>query len=242
MPARNKYILIALAMFLPATILAQGIHVKAIEIYGQNLNGTSDFGDLNSAINNTRNPILFRTDGLTEIGETSELTTNEFAIDFHIARKGIEAHEFILGIQAGTITTDFTTTASVVYDSLNTTTSITNVSEYFNLKAGYQRLYRSDKKLKFSVGGLLVMGFPISSITNQRIVTIRGSDNFVFFGKKSAALGFSLPLSARLKLINNVSISLTSRPTLLLHGVDGNFSSTLFRGTNLGLHFKLRNQ
>ncbi len=240
MPTGIKYLLVALTAVIPITISAQGIQVKAIEIYGQSLNGTSDFGDLSSTINNTRSPILFRTDGLTELGEASAQRTNAFAIDFHITRKGIVVHEYILGIQSGTIETDFTTTASIVYDSLTTTTSITNVSEYFKLKAGYQRLFRSDKKLKFTVGGLLVVGIPISSMTTQQIVTSFGTDSFVFFGKKSVALGFSLPLSARLKVINNVSLSLTSRPTLLVHGVDGNFSSTLFRGTNLAFHFKLR--
>ncbi|MBO6792895.1 MAG: hypothetical protein JJ895_03210 [Balneolaceae bacterium] len=242
MLARTKYLFITFLMMLPAGAIAQSIQVKGIEIYGQELSGMEDLGSLESSISNTRNPLLFKTKGLAETEEKSQQYSTGFSIDFHLINPKKQTHEYILGIQAGQIESYFTSAALIEYDSLAANTSIRNVSEFFNLKAGYQRVFRSEKKLKLTAGGVITLGFPVSSTTYQTINTELYSDTFQFFGKQSASIGLSVPLSARLKVVRNVSIALTSRPTFMLHNADGNLSTTLFRGTTLSLHFKLRDQ
>lgn len=239
----NRFAYLALAIIMaPIFLNAQTIEVKGIEIYGQNLSATDDLGVLSALIANTKNPAFFKTNGLVEFEEESRQYANGFTIDFQLMINENSSNEYIIGIHAGNIETYFGTTASIQFDSLAANTSVLNKSEYFRLHAGYQRVFRTNKKLKFTVGGILNFGIPVSSITTQKINTEFFPETYQFFGKQSPLIGLSVPLSARLKLVRNVSISLTSRPTFTSHRADGNRSSTVFQGTHLSLHFRLRNQ
>ena len=122
----------------------------------------------------------------------------------------------------------------------NFNSDITNNSQYFTLRSGYQRVFLADKRVRVVASTMLHIGIPVSSKTTQTIESNLIGGEYDFFAKQSAYVGFSIPFGVRFKLFRNVNMSIMSRPTFLFQKVDGTSSTSLLRGTNISLQFKLR--
>ncbi len=105
------------------------------------------------------------------------------------------------------------------------TLRIRSQNQFFNVSGGYNRLYLSDNRFSFRLGGHLLLGFP----TGSRIR--HGSDRF--FASNGSQFGLGAMLGMRFRITRNSFLLLEQQPTLWLMKIDG----SRFRGTSRGTHF-----
>lgn len=219
---------------------AQSIKIDAIEITIVGETAEDDFGDYSRFVAKTRNPALFQSVLENEIDQNGTINRTGFSIDFIFSQISKPQNEFILGFQAGSVTNDLYTGLTFESDSASISGDITNQSQFFDLKAGYRRIFRMDKKIKVLVGANLQLGIPVSSNTTQTFNNPFFGDEYKFFAKQHVNVGLALNYGIRFKLFRNVYGAFVSRPTLFFQQVDGTPSSSILRGTNLSFQFKIR--
>ncbi len=228
------------SLFLGGYAKAQSLQIDAIEILAFEQTGDDDFGTYNSFVSKARNPALFQFDLINQPEKIGIITNNGFAIDFVLSQKDEPVNEFIFGFQAGTVESELFNDLSLQRDTSLFVGTIKNSSQYFALKGGYQRVFRADKKIRIITGTSLQIGIPVSSKTMQTITSQFLQEEYNFFAKQSASLGFSINYGIRFTLFRNMHLALMGRPTFLFQNIDGTPSSSLIRGTNLSLQFKIR--
>lgn len=220
---------------------AQFISITAIEIGSTSQAGESKLPDVSSFISDTRNPSLFRTSINSELKRSGTYTKEGFRIDFIFKLKKNPSHQFVAGIETVDLTSDLFSVSGSIQDTLFVSSSYKTRNEYFFLKTGYNYVFRPEKRFSIITGGILNFGIPISSRTEELITFDEfGTDQFIFFGKQSASAGLAIPIGIRFKLFRNVSLSLLVKQSFQYYRMDGTPVLTSMIGTNLGLHFKLR--
>ena len=221
-------------------IFAQLLKIEAIELTGVGLTANDDFGDYASFISKVRNPALFQSQLINQIDSLSTITNTGFSIDFIFSLVDKPFNEFIFGIQNGSVETELFKSLSFQSDSGFVSSDITNQSQYFTLKTGYRRIFRTDKKIKLLAGTTIQLGIPVSSKTTQTFNREFVGEAYSFFGKQSVSFGLSIPYGLRFKLFRNVQVAFISKPTFFFQRVDGTPSSSLLRGTNLSFRFNIQ--
>jgi hypothetical protein len=219
---------------------AQSIKINAIELTAIGQIGDGDHGNYEYFVYNTRNPALFQSGLIDQPDKFGIIRNSGFAIDFIFNQDDEPVNEFILGIQSGSIETEIFKDLSFQDDSLTFNSDVTNISQFFTVRAGYHRVFRADKRIRLLAGTMLQFGVPVSSNTTQTVTTDFFTDEYKFFAKQSVSVGYTISYGLRFTLFRNVHASLLSRPTFYFSRVDGSLSSSLLRGTNLSIQFKIR--
>lgn len=239
----RKIAIITLLLLLPSAIFAQSIVVDAIEINFPTSTGEAQLPTYSDFIGNTKNPILFRTQNISELSRNNSFVKTGFEIDFIFRLKNTPKHQFIGGFEAATINSDLYEISGLFQDSLTASTTLKTKTEYFFLKSGYNYVRTPSNKFTIMGGVLVNFGIPISAKTNELISTNDTSFEeleYSFFAKQSASFGLNIPFGFRFKVINNFSLSFTINPGFQYLRIDGNPVFTTFQGANLSFHFKLR--
>lgn len=242
-PDLKKILLLVSFLVISANVFAQRIVIEAIEISSLGLVGQSKLPTYSQFLSNTRDPVLFRTQEVSEIDRKNKAIKSGFNIDFIFRSKTNDRHQFITGFEASNVDIEMYEVSGKFMDSLAVSTSLNTRNEFFFLKAGYQYVRTPQKKFTFLVGATLNVGIPVSAKTDEIISGKNSSqDNFEFsyFSKQSASLGIVIPFGIRFKVVNNFSISLKANPTFHYQRLDGTGLVTSFQGSNLGFHFKIR--
>ena len=223
-------------------ICAQSLKIDAIEFVTIGQIGDEDFGGYESFISKVKNPALFESGIVNQPNKIGIISSTGFAIDFVFVQADMPANEFILGIQSGTIESEVFQELSFQGDSNLVSSDITNTSQFFTIRSGYQRVFRYDKRIKILTGTTLLLGVPVSSNTTQTLTIDFFPQEYKFFAKQSASVGLSITYGIRFKLFRNVHTAFISRPTFYFTRVDGSPTSSLLRGTNLSFQFKIRSK
>lgn len=223
-----------------ATILAQSIQIEAIEFTFVGRTAENDFGEFDSFVSKVREPSLFQSKLVEQIDQNGIITTSGFAIDFVFSGMENPNNEFVFGIQTGSVESEIFQSLTVLRDTLTEISDISNSSQVFTLKAGYQRIFRDKKRLKLILGTSYQLGIPVSAKTTQTFDDEFFGEEYTFFAKQHASFGISAVYGIRFKLFRNVSASFLSRPGLYWQQVDGTPTANLLRGTNLSFRFKIK--
>lgn len=238
---RYHFLFILFILIPFSTLLGQGVIIDAIEINTSSLSGKGTLPEYSDFISNTKNPALFRTRDISNPTNKSSARSTGVSIDFIFRSINNPRHQFIAGFEAANTTTDLYELQGTFQDTIAVTSTYTSVSEHFYLRAGYNYVRAPHRKFTLMAGAVARLGIPISSKTEESISGMDLFDNeFSFFAKQSASVGLSVPFGFRFKVIKNLSMTFTSRPTFHFSGLDGTPHFMMLRGTNLAFHFKLR--
>lgn len=225
--------------------MAQHISIDAIEIGFSPLKGESGLSSYSGFISNTRNPALFRTQNSSERSRKNETIKTGIEINFIFRNPKNYNHQFIAGFEASAFETDLYEISGTIEDSVSVKTFLTSKTEFFFLKGGYNYVRTPEKRFTLLAGGSANFGIPISAKTEEVITLSSDAFNttrYSFFARQSPSIGLIFSLGFRLKVVNNVSFSLTTNPGFQYQKIDGNPVLTTFTGGNFNIHFKLRDR
>lgn len=238
---RYHFLFILFLLIPSSTLFGQVIIIDAIEVNTSSLSGKGALPEFSNFISSTKNPSLFRTRDISNPTNESSARSTGVSIDFIFRSVNNPRHQFIAGFEAANMTTDLYELQGTFQDTIAVTSTYTSVSEHFFLRAGYNYVRAPQRKLTLMAGAVVRLGIPISSKTEESLSGIDLLDSeFSFFAKQSASIGLSVPLGFRFKVIKNLSMTFTSKPTFHYSGLDGTPHFMILRGTNLAFHFNLR--
>lgn len=239
----HKFGILFILLFVDGELFAQHIVIDAIEVSTPTRVGKSKLPAYSSFIENTKNPVLFRTQRVAELSRTNRTTRNGFAIDFIFRLKSNPKHQFTGGFESTTFNSDLYELSGTFQDSLSVSTNLSSKMEFFFLKTGYNYVRTPEKRFTFMAGAILNFGIPVSAKTTEEIATsdfFLDNQEFSFFAKQFASFGLNIPVGVRLKVIKNMSLSFIINPGFQYQRVDGNPVLTSFQGANFSFHFKLK--
>ncbi len=227
--ATTLTLVIALTSFLATPLFAQHNGWRLISsdavlsVFEGDLRGPT----YSNFVSNSRNPILFHpADNSAFFKHTPRHFTGGIQFRFrfqHSAHPNVEAW-------AGFGRSESMTSLYLL--NLNTDTlRIRSQSQFFNVSGGYNRLYRSDKRFSFRLGGHMLLGFP----TGSRIR--HGSNRF--FATNGTQFGLGAVLGMRSRITRNTFLILEQQPTLWRMNIDGSTFRGTSRGTQLGIEWRL---
>ena len=233
-------LLITICLMAPTSSKAQSLSIDALELSFSNLEGSFGKTNYSTFVGSSRNPLVFQTEPQEFLGRDASFVTSSFSILFLLKNAQREQDEYVVGFGNGNIAGSLYEFRGLRQDSISVLSSISSRTEYFFLTAGYQRLFRKDKRFKLLVGARLTAGIPVSAKVNELFKDQSDSTNqdifgteLSFFAKQSASFTFATPFGFRWRMFRNVSLSYLVSPSYQLNWVDrsrfhGNMSGGIF--------------